>query len=277
MQIRISDLMDDCCPENVTPGSEDKAMARRIHESVMEKLGQPVQKPHRAVKRTFRTLLLVAVIATLLGTAAYAAGGYFMNLRKTDAPESGRWLELAADGSVLNESKLSYPDAGMVLTFEGPEQRSNVPEFRCWYLPSEANFGYTDAEGWAMYLSDNGTDREIPYIISAGSVRSGNHKRVINGEVTLVKEEDWGDWQVTELSSDYTNCSYRWAYDRANFVLLFNAEKGWLITVSGTDDLETLEHIARELEIRDSGERPYHEDASVNYVETIGLMDPGRG
>ncbi|MCR5576166.1 MAG: hypothetical protein K6F56_04080 [Oscillospiraceae bacterium] len=277
MQIRISELMDGCCPETVELGSEDKALARRIDASVMAKIGAPAQKPRHTARKTFRTLLLAAALTALLSTAAYAVGGYYMNLRRTDGPESGKWVELAADGTVLSEQKLVYPDAGMVLSFEGPAERSNTPEFRCWYLPSEATFGYTDAEGWATYLSDNGEGRSIPYVIGASSVWAGKHKSVINGEVVLVKEDDWDGWHVTELTSDYTNCSLGWAYDRANFVLLFNAEKGWLIEICGTAELETLEHIARELEIRDSGERPYHEEAMTGLVETIGMIDPGRG
>ena len=269
--------MDDCCPTEVTLGAEDKAMARRINDAVMEKIGAAQPRPKRVVKKTLRTLLLVAAIAALLGTAAYAANGYFMELKKTDEPVSGRWYEVDESGKVIQDQKLSYPDAGMVLTFEGPEEISTVPEFRCWYLPSEADFGYTDEEGWSRYLSDNGEDRSIPYCISAGIVRPGTFRLVINGEVTLVSEDDWGDWHVTELTSDYTRCSQRWAYDRANFVLLFNREKGWRVTVCGTDELEVLEHIARELEIRDSGELPYHYEEEAAYSEGIGMIDPGRG
>jgi hypothetical protein len=198
-----------------------------------------------------------------------------MNLRKTGTAETGYWRELDEQGKILNEHKVSFPDAGMVLTFEGPAERKNQPEFRCFYLPSEANFGYTDAEGWSEYLSDQGEGADIPYIVSAGNVRSGNHKRVINGEVTLVKEEDWDGWRVTELTSDYTSCTGRWAYERANYVLLFNSEKGWLIQISGTADLETLEHIARELEIRDSGRPAFSGEDDA--VESIGILDPGRG
>ena len=167
--------------------------------------------------------------------------------------------------------------AGMVLTFEGPEEIPNQPEFRCFYLPSETTFGFTDAEGWATYLSDNGQGAEIPYIIAARAVRPGNFKTVINGEVTVVKEEDWGEWHVTELTSDYTNCTWRWSYEKANFVLLFNGEKGWLIEITGTDELETLEHIARELEIRDSGQLPYFAESEETAIEGIGMIDPGRG
>ena len=269
--------MDDNCPTEISLGWEDRAMARRINASVMEKIGVEQTKPRRMAKKSLRTLLLVATIAALMGTAAYAGNAFFMNIRRTDAGETGYWRELDAEGELLNEQKITFPDAGMVLSFEGPQEIFNTPEFRCWYLPSEATFGCTDEEGWASYLSDNGDGPDIPYIISAGVVRPGNHKTIINGEVSVVKEEDWGDWHVTELSSDYTHCTWHWVYDRANYVLLFNSEKGWLVQVTGTESLETLEHIARELEIRDSGERPYFEVQEGIVVEGIGMIDPGRG
>ena len=275
MQIRISDLMEDSCPTDVTLGAEDKDMARRINASVMAKIGAEQPKPHRAAKRTARTLLLVAVIAALMGTVAYAASGWFMGLKKAEEPVTGHYRAVDSDGNLKTDYKLTYPDAGLVLTFEGPAERTNQPEFRCFYLPSEANFGFTDEEGWATYLTDDGEGPSIPYIVSASNVRAGNHRRIINGEVTTVKEEIWGDWQVTELTSDYTHCTQHWAYEKANYVLLFNSEKGWLIMVSGTDDLDTLEHIARELEIRDSGEPAF--SGEDNAIESIGILDVGRG
>ena len=267
--------MEDSCPTDVRLGAEDKDMARRVNASVMAKIGAEQPKPHRMAKRTVRTLLLVAVIAALMGTVAYAASGWFMSLKKADEPVTGHYRAVDEDGNLKTDYKLSYPDAGLVLTFEGPEERTNQPEFRCFYLPSEANFGFTDAEGWATYLTDDGEGPSIPYIVSAGNVRAGNHRRIINGAVTTVKEEFWGDWQVTELTSDYTNCTWQWSYEKANYVLLFNSEQGWLIMVSGTDDLDTLEHIASELEIRDSGEPAF--SGEDNAIESIGVLDVGRG
>ena len=151
MQIRISDLMDKSCPDEVELGAADKVMTRRVNDAVMAKLGITQPKPRRTAKKTLRTLLLVAVIAALMGTAAYAASGWFMNLRKTGTAETGYWRELDEQGEILNEHKASFPDAGMVLTFEGPAERRNQPEFRCFYLPSEPNFGFTDAEGWTTF------------------------------------------------------------------------------------------------------------------------------
>ena len=272
MKIQISDLMNDCCPQDVDLGQEDKELTRRINAAVMEKLG--TAKPRRRGNKIVRTLLLVAAIAALMGTVAYAASAWRMKTEPVDEPVSGRWYVVDESGKVLEDQKISFPDAGMVLSFDGPAERSNQPEYRCWYLPSAANFGYTDAEGWATYLSDQGSGPDLPYIIGASTVRN-NHRSVINGTVTVVKEDDWDDWHLIELTSDYTDCTLHWAYERANYVLLFNAEKGWLVQITGTSDLETLEHIARELEIRDSGERPYYD--SDSYSEGIGQIDPGRG
>ncbi len=275
MQIRISELMDDCCPRQLPVGAADEAAAGRVHDAVMAKLGDEAPRPRRAARKPLRTVLLAAVIAAMMGTAAYAASGWFMGLRKTDEPEIGHYRAVDAEGRLVTDVKLIYPDAGMVLRFEGPEERTNQPEFRCWYLPSEADFGFTDEEGWTTYLSDQGQGASIPYIVSARNVRAGNHRSVISGEVTVVREADWGDWRVTMLTSDYSGCSHRWVYERANYVLLFHSGKGWLISVVGTDDLETLEHIARELEIRDSGEPAFSgEDGAI---ESIGMIDPGRG
>ncbi|MBQ6928199.1 MAG: hypothetical protein IJQ36_07810 [Oscillospiraceae bacterium] len=277
MQIRISDLMDQSCPDEVELGAADRAMAKRVNDTVFAKLGITQPKPRRTGKKTLRTLLLAAVLAALMGTVAYAASGWFMGLKKTEEPVTGHYRAVDADGNLKTDYKLTYPDAGMVLSFEGPAERTNQPEFRCFYLPEPEGsiFGFTDEEGWTTYLTDDGEGASIPFIVSAGNVRAGNHRRIINGAVTTVREELWDDWQVTELTSDYTHCTQRWNYERANYVLLFNSEKGWLIMVSGTAGLDTLEHIARELEIRDSGRPAFSGEDDA--VETIGILDPGRG
>ena len=275
MRIRISDLMDQSCPEEIELGTEDRDRAGRIEAMVIEKIGAGQTKERRMRRKAVSILLLAAAIALLLGSAAYAVSGWFMKLRKTEEPETGYFRAVDDEGNLTTDVRVTFPDAGMVLSFEGPKERTNQPEFRCFYLPSEANFGFTDAEGWTTYLSDQGEGANLPYIISASNVHAGTHKSVINGEVTQVKEEDWGDWHVTELTSDYTNCTLRWTYERANFVLLFNSEQGWLVSVTGTAPLETLEHIAKELEIRDSGEPAFSGENQV--IEAMGMFDPGRG
>ena len=266
--------MDESCPAEASLGSEDRAMIRRINDSVMAKIGAERPKPRRVMKRSVRTLLLVAAIAALMSTAAYAASEYFMNLKKTDETVSGYWRAVDADGNLTQEQKFSYPDAGMVLTFEGPEEVANQPEFRCFYLPSEPSYGWTDADGWTRYLTDEHDESggELPYIVSVANVEPGVSRYYIRGETSLVKEEQWGDWQVLELHSDYSRIPYQ-GYKEANFILLFDQGRGYLARVTGTAELETLEHIARELEIRESAES--YEPSG--YTETLVSLDPARG
>ena len=57
-----------------------------------------------------------------------------------------------------------------------------------------------------------------------------------------------------------------------NFVLLRDEEHGYIISVGGNQSFETLEHMAKELEVRDTGV-PVDYDPNFN----IGIMNIGRG
>ena len=87
MQIRISDLMDESCPEKIELGAEDRAMARRVNARVLQKLNIAEPKPRR-MKKTVRTFLLAAAIAVFMGAAAYAVSGWFMNMKRRTSPRS---------------------------------------------------------------------------------------------------------------------------------------------------------------------------------------------
>ena len=102
MKIQISDLMNDCCPQDVVLGQEDKEMTRRINAAVIKKLG--TAKPRRRGNKIVRTLLLVAAIAALMGTAAYAANAWRMKTEPVDEPVSGRWYVVDEDGKVGRRS-----------------------------------------------------------------------------------------------------------------------------------------------------------------------------
>ena len=175
------------------------------------------------------------------------------------------------DGKVWNSEILTYPDAGMVFTFSCPEESSHAAEFRCFWLPREATEGLTDEEGWTKRLFCD-TGSRIPYCIeTCETIRVGS-QRVINGDVEVIKEEHWDSWNVLELSSDYTKLPIS-AYDRANYILLFDESCGFLVVISGEEELETLEHIAREMEIRESEEPKFVYPGSSG----IGILDLGRG
>ena len=72
MQIRISDLMDGCCPEGVALGATDAALTQRIKADVLNKIKNDAPRPRR--RNVTRILLLAAVIASLMTATAFAAG-----------------------------------------------------------------------------------------------------------------------------------------------------------------------------------------------------------
>lgn len=277
MQIRISDLMTDCCPTDVTIGTPDKARARRINALVMDKLQV---SPTRNRRRKFTTsFLLAAVLVMLLGTVAFAATDYCMNVDRPDEDGAliGRVLKVDQDGQVLTDVKQVFADAGLVLSFSGPEatdEAAMCPEFRCFYLPSEPTFGVTDEEGWTHYLTDDTGDLpyDIPYVISASCVEPGVGRLVVTGDVSVLMNETMNGWQVLEIHSDYSPV-HSPTYDSANYIVMFDQSRGYQVTVCGTLDMAELEKIAKGMEIRES-DQPY---VSSGYQEDIGILAVGRG
>ena len=118
------------------------------------------------------------------------------------------------------------------------------------------------------------TSAELPYIITSGSVPTTYKAQyVLSGKAEIVEETDWGVWHVQKITSDYSESEMFAWMDKANYILLFDAERGYLLTVKGTSDMETLEHIARELEVRES-DTP---NPPSDVAETISILEPGRG
>lgn len=152
-----------------------------------------------------------------------------------------------------------------------------MPEFRCFWLPCEAKAGITDTDGWTRYLQGRGeSDIDFPYLITVANVRVDGSQYVINGDAQVIKEESWGAWHITEITSDYSSCRDYFHYpdNRVNYILLFDETRGYLVQISGTSDMETLEHIAQELEVRPSATEYI---PKPNGSSTIGMLEPGNG
>ena len=271
MKLKISELCSDCCPENVSLGTPDAELTARIKAKTLKKIG--VQPTRRRVR--VRTLLLAAAIAAFFGSAAYAIARYSMNLqnvRDQDEVVSGHITEINKNGEVVNDKTLYFPDASLLLTFTGPDESYNSPEFKANYLPSEPTNGIGRGE-WATYLCNDGEGSIMPYLIIAGNVNTGDSKGVLNGKTEIVKQETWDCWEITEISSDYTECQSFCSWETVNYIFMFDPERGYLVRVSGTDSMETLEKIAESLEIRESNMPPFESPFS----EEIGILDLGRG
>ncbi len=272
MKTRITDLVQDCCPADINIGEYNDELATRIKDKVQERLGAKNQ-PYRISKIT-RAFLLAAAFALVFGTVAFAIAEYTISLRKPSADEelvSGFRYEEVVDGKVRNSQILAYPDAGMVFTFTCPEAMTHTPEFRCFWLPQEATEGITDEQGWTKWLFCDSGDM-VPYCISTLDNISDRFQLVLSGDVSVVKEEQLGDWELVEVTSDCSELIYP-TYDHANYILLFQKTTGYLVLISGELDMETLEHIAYEMEIRES------DIPKVEYSggPLIGTIDLARG
>ena len=60
-----------------------------------------------------------------------------------------------------------------------------------------------------------------------------------------------------------------------NYILMFDEEQGNLAIVQGEDSMDTLEKIAKNLEIRET-DTPVPQGNSLDEIQ-IGMMDIGRG
>jgi len=277
-------MMDTCCPQEVTLGAVDEQLTQRIKEDVMKKIkqGGAHTKGHAKGKKILRTVLLAAVIGTLMTATAFATGLFSMEKRTVEEGEvpSGYWRFYDSDGNLTEEEKWVYPDAGIVFTFMGPESEHNRPEFKIGWLPEGEHYdeqaGVCNVDGWMHSYGQMCMCKDIGCQIGVSNVHVNGYQAILNGKPTVLKEEYWGEWYVTEISSDYRGTSFERAYHDANYIFMFDESRGFLVTVRGTEDMEILEKVAKNLEIRESDTPPVQSGSPLDEIQ-IGCIDLGRG
>ena len=91
------------------------------------------------------------------------------------------------------------------------------------------------------------------------------------GAEDIVKHEVWEDYEVYEIRCakdiyfrpDGEAEQHVQSYE--NYVLLFSRSGGYMINIGGSLPMETLEHIARELEVRDTGRELVYPNPGGDY------------
>lgn len=279
MQIRITELMEGCCPERAEPGKRDAELVRRIEREVFIKLNMDRRRLRR--RNIIRTVLIAAVIAALMTVTAFAAGLFSMERHKVEEGEevSGYWRFYDKEGNLTEQQEWTYPEASIVFTFYGPEEEYNMPEFRFGWLPEEGEH-YEEqksmSEGWMYSYGLMCQCDIIPCQAGVMSVPVNGYRGVLNGEATVLKEEVWDCWDVTEIQVDYSNCTtVRWPKP-VNYIYMFDQERGYLAYVRGCDGMETLEKIAKNMEIRESDTPNTSYGNPLDEIQ-IGIFDLGRG
>lgn len=283
MQIRISDLMDGCCPEEVALGAADTALTQRIKADVLYKIKNDTAQPRR--RNGTRILLLAAVIATLMTATAFAAGLFGMRRESVpaDVIPSGYWRFYDSEGKLAEEQRLVYPDAGLIFTFTGPDRPRYQLEIKAGWLPEGEHYvecfrSDCAGDGWGNGFGSFCSCDHIPCQISAYAVDTRGRISVLNAEPVSIDEETWDNWKVTKVVADYSGTEWSSMNEHlsiVNYILLFDEEQGILATVRGEDSMETLEKIAKNLEIRET-DTPVPQGSPLDEIQ-IGMMDIGRG
>lgn len=295
MKLPISDLMETCNADAIDIHTESNT--EHIKADVLRRIRaeQPPRKKH------FKPSVLVAaaaVMTLLIGTAV-----------ATTSALSGRELDDTAETvwfSHVNKTdeyqRIHWPDAGYAIDLDIPEDaksQENIVYYRLNWLPTELNGEpfptqentpvITDAEGWTRFDVQTFMDlgaaygyseetNIIAYQVNVSTIQQHEYEMVyyLNGDTTLVKQDNWKGWNRMELTVDYsTSDTFRWPQP-VNYLLLYDPVENIFVNICGMMDLDTFEKIAENMEIKISDE-PY-EYALPNAIGSpAGILDLGRG
>ena len=249
----------------------------------------------RGEKRTFKATKRILTIAAVVGTflvfaiAAYAMGLFsFSHRPRTEAEKYSIKWENQAGEIVFDEFKY-------VFKFDGPSECRGV-RFREGWLPfapnEEVNAWAADEDGWRTRLVsecapevDSTSNNYQPYRVELFYAP----QFVDDGALFLnyqtpeeIIEEQWGEHKVMKIHAvqhqpgvDDEQLDIHVPDRDMNyyFVILFHQEQGYIAIVSGTSDMETVEHVARELQFKQTDEVIKKED----FRDNCCFIDVGQG
>lgn len=221
-------------------------------------------------RKLWSTILIAAILISLLGITAYALGVFQMWVEemKPDADKAGHWVLQDSAGNDISYWLYDKFHTGISLNFDSETAPHRV-EFHPNWLPEEPKDTYftPTSDGWYDYLMDDRGDETewypaegvydagIPYLITTYYAYK-DHVLVLEGDCQIVKRENWDSLEVLEVTC--AKDIYEWrdtpqerhltSYE--NYVFMFSPDEGYLINIGGTADMETLEHIARDLDVR---------------------------
>ena len=250
-----------------------------------EALGLAEAKPvsRRPQNKAVRAALIAAAVACLMTVTALAAARLGMNYRFTEegeqqvythnafsmnpityeasmvvrfdtAPESNvygfraNWLPCEPTNvSSLYDRVVYRMDDTRTDEEVFAEMGITAEEAKTWYTRYDADTTIRRNEDGMIELNPDVAE-SIPYQIELKSDLY-QHDFLVGydgSEVTLVKEETAGDWQILWLNMEQNGMG---ALHNANIVFRFNQAEGYLIQAVGTLDCETLNRIAENVEV----------------------------
>ena len=251
-----------------------------------------IKKP---LRDTRRIILIAAAVACFLTVTAFAARLFSVSRRVPDPDETFRvvWSE-------DENGFIEWNNAKLVLTFPETEESKEI-EFRPRYLPFELpeTLGFSIPETglssdtwftrfsaetlgcWAPEETRVYEDIGQPLLIERYSMsmfNDGGAILMLYHTPSDIKEEQWGDLDVLKFRGtqhldarpEFGQEAYTIEY---NYVLLSNADDGWIITVAGMLDMDTIVKVAENIEVRETGNILTSDDFQNKFV----FMDGGVG
>ena len=221
------------------------------------------------MKKIWRTVLIAAVITSLLSVTAYAVSQFTMQGRPGSEGETFV--------STFDDHRIEWRGE-YVFSFEGPDECREI-EFCANWAPYE---GYWDERFcWPNKNGFNTLMEAFPLTFEEYNVRAPRcvvdvmyAPQFIDGGAMIlmgfkpgeITEEQWGDVLVYKFSAQATHAidADKTVFPTGNFVILFHPEQGWIVGVRGYDSMENIEGIARGIEVRQLSKTVHHNDFTSN-------------
>lgn len=278
MRIPITDLMEDCFPQDADTGCPDEVLADRIKTKVRKEMNKRNKRLH-SIRRT----ILIAAVLLLLGGIVIATTVPGMQVREVPEDEIvSQNVTVIDPKGVAHTNKLFYDNAQSMLSFEVSDEPHHVVSLAPGWLPAQPDGIYSHRGEQTVLFAEQGISsddpeftgpwdyensnliyRMMPCALAEGpgmpyrvEVLDGNAVHglsiVVQGSMEVVKQDTWNGLDRFEFSVDFTeHNNYQGTYepDLVHYLLLFSKEEGYLVIISGVANLDVLEKIAENLEI----------------------------
>ncbi len=261
----LTELAGQCFDGSIELGEYDES-TERLRRRVLAQIRGDRRRRHFALRQALRVAAIAAALVSLLTATAYGLG--LFELHKNRIPEDvtvhGQWIERDSEGHIVDVQDMDYSDTNLTFTYDC-QAAPHAVVFRPGWLPMEGS-GFGE-DGWYSYYWNYGENDavQIPYNIEIFYAHP-DFQLVLMYQSDILEETTWGEYEVTKL----VNHNPLWGDD--NYVLLFHPEHGYMIRVGGCLDMETMERIAQNLEVR-----VLEEEAVYDPDYNIGCLNIGRG
>lgn len=245
--------------------------------------GTSERKKKMKVKRII-TVALAAVLVVALGVTAYAV--YSSMSHRVPQPEEVFRIKWEDNPS----GYIEWTDAKLAVTFPETAESSEIQFCTSW-LPEEMvkALGKTSLMDWrSRFTAESLALLDSPKAVSAYAEMSQPLQisryamsQFNNGGALLllyhtpeeIHEEHWDELNVDVMyfrasmhldAAPQLNLPERTTYQ--NLIVMSNTEGGWIITLAGELDIDTLLEVARNLKIRETGDVLRYEDFDRHFA-----------